>query len=91
MEFAWNLVYVINVYPVLLLTVHLDDSTLTCAYISFHDLNNQLPLSIIFISIMNIAKGIGKHIQHSNHGEEMKYWSSDCNSMFFKWYRLFIY
>jgi hypothetical protein len=31
---------------------------------------------------MNIAKGIGKHIQHSNHGKEIKYWNADFHSMF---------
>jgi hypothetical protein len=55
---------------------------LTLAYTSFHDLNNQLQPSIIISSITNIAKGTGKHIQHSNNGKEIKYWNADFHSMF---------
>jgi len=62
--------------------MHSDDSTLTCAYTSFRDLNNQFPPSIIINSVTNIAKGIGKHIQHSSHGKEIKYWNADFHSMF---------
>jgi len=32
---------------------------------------------------MNISKGTGKHIQHSSHDKEIKYWNADFHSMFF--------
>jgi hypothetical protein len=62
--------------------MHSDDCTLTCAYISFHNLNNQLPPSIIINSITNIAKGTGKHIQLSSHGKELNTGMQIIHSMF---------
>jgi hypothetical protein len=62
--------------------LHIGDSTLTFAYTSFHDLNNQLQPSIIINSITNIAKGTGKDTHHSNNDKEVKYWNADFHSMF---------
>jgi hypothetical protein len=45
---------------------------------------------MIINSIMNINKGNGKHIQHSNHEKGIKCWNADFHSMFFSGISLYI-
>lgn len=49
----------------------------TYAHTYFDDLNNLFPPSIIINSVTNIAKGVGKNIQHSSRDKEIQ-----CNANF---------